>query len=182
MDKRRWGVTCPCAQQVNSPIVPQSCVRAGVDLSTKGEEREGICRCVSGREGNRRRRRGGTGSHLAELKIRSNRGFRAPTIEILRRLAKNIFLPSTFHIPPFVVEIKKIYRETRKFLSLSRVIIDDSTKKKNLKRDIGNPYGRQQVRRRKDRFPGSMTSLGIRRLRRAIEGRKSNAFIRQVFQ
>lgn len=119
MDKRRWGVTCPCAQQVNSPIVPQSCVRAGVDLSTKGEEREGICRCVSGREGNRRRRRGGTGSHLAELKIRSNRGFRAPTIEILRRLAKNIFLPSTFHIPPFVVEIKKIYRETRKFLSLS---------------------------------------------------------------
>ena len=67
----------------------------------------------------RRRRRGGTGSHLAELKIRSNRGFRAPTIEILRRLAKNIFLPSTFHIPPFVVEIKKIYRETRKFLSLS---------------------------------------------------------------
>lgn len=121
MDKRRWGVTCPCAQQVNSPIVPQSCVRAGVDLSTKGgeREREGICRCVSGREGNGRRRRGGTGSHLAELKIRSNRGFRAPTIEILRRLAKNIFLPSTFHIPPFVVEIKKIYRETRKFLSLS---------------------------------------------------------------
>lgn len=55
MDKRRWGVTCPCAQQVNSPIVPQSCVRAGVDLSTKGgeREREGICRCVSGREGNR---------------------------------------------------------------------------------------------------------------------------------
>lgn len=77
---------------------------------------------------------------------------------------------------------KNLSRNKEISLSLSQVIIDDSTKKKNLKRDIGNPYGRQQVRRRKDRFPGSMTSLGIRRLRRAIEGRKSNAFIRQVFQ
>lgn len=66
-----------------SPIVPQSCVRcvrAAVDLSTKGGERERgdlSMRVGEGRKRLPRRYRGGTGSHLPDLKIRSNRGFRA---------------------------------------------------------------------------------------------------------
>lgn len=82
-----------------------SCVRAGVDLSTKGEERErereDLSMRVGTRGGKEEVERGGTGSHLPDLKIRSNRGFRAdrdPTeISKVSSLKEaNIYPPFTF--------------------------------------------------------------------------------------
>lgn len=84
MDKRTWGVTCPYAQQVNSlplshSLVCVACARLWI-CPQRGRERERgdlSMRVGEGRKRLPRRYRGGTGSHLPDLKIRSNRGFRA---------------------------------------------------------------------------------------------------------